>query len=55
MKLLTAANRKALLGDDELGYFSLHELATVKVRFGLSIERDLYWKPEPLSKVVKRG
>jgi hypothetical protein len=42
-----------ILGDDdaELGYFSLAELAEYKGRFGLGIERDLFWKPTPLSKV----
>ena len=36
--------------EDELGYFSLTELEEVKVR-GLGIERDLYFKPVPLSKI----
>jgi len=34
--------------ETELGYFSLAELESVKVR-GLSIERDLYFQPRPLS------
>ena len=37
--------------DDELGYFTLAELERTKVRFGLGIERDLYWTPKPLSQV----
>ena len=37
--------------EPELGYFSLAELAGVKGRFGLGIERDLYWRPRPLSQV----
>lgn len=37
--------------EDELGYFSLAELQSVKGPFGLGIERDLHWKPTPLSKV----
>lgn len=34
--------------EDELGYFSLDELASVKLPFGLSIERDLHWSPKKL-------
>lgn len=29
--------------EDELGYFSLNELASVKNKFGLGIERDMYF------------
>ena len=36
----------------ELGYFSLVELETTKVRFGLGIERDLWWTPKPLREVA---
>jgi len=35
----------------ELGYFSLKELQSVKGPFGLGIERDLYFKAQPLSKI----
>jgi hypothetical protein len=35
----------------ELGYFSLRELEEVRGPSGLRIERDLYWKPKPLSEV----
>lgn len=35
-------------GMPELGYFSLSELESVKLR-GLGVERDLYWTPKPLS------
>lgn len=35
--------------DKELGYFTLSELASVKGRFGLGIERDRHFKPTPLS------
>lgn len=38
--------------ETELGYFSLSELASVKVR-GLGIERDLHFSPTPLSKLRK--
>lgn len=37
--------------DSELGYFSLKELESVRGPFQLSIERDLYFDPKPLSKV----
>lgn len=45
----------SIFGDlnDEWGYFSLDELRSVKGVFGLGIERDLYWKETPASKVVK--
>ena len=39
--------------DNELGYFSLNELASVRGRFNLKIERDMYFKPTPLS-VIKQ-
>ena len=35
--------------EKEFGYFSLRELQSVKGRFGLGIERDLWFKPVPLS------
>ena len=34
--------------ETELGYFSLNELEGVRGRFGLGIERDLYFTPKPL-------
>ena len=34
----------------EYGYFSLDELESVKVR-GLGIERDMYFKPTPMSEI----
>jgi len=45
----------SLFGDynDELGYFSLAELETFKGKFGLGIERDLYFNEKPLSEVKK--
>jgi hypothetical protein len=36
----------------ELGYFSLSELETVRGPLGLSVERDLYWKPKKLSEIA---
>ncbi len=37
--------------EKELGYISLAELEGVQVR-GLKIERDLHWKPRPLSECI---
>jgi Protein of unknown function (DUF2958) len=39
--------------DVELGYFSLSELKSVRGKFGLPVERDLYFQPTRLSKVKK--
>ncbi|OGD90997.1 MAG: hypothetical protein A3C27_00610 [Candidatus Levybacteria bacterium RIFCSPHIGHO2_02_FULL_39_36] len=39
--------------ESELGYFSLKELKGARGAFGLPIERDLYFKPQPLSSVKK--
>ena len=41
-------------GDDqELGYFSLSELTSLRGRLGDRLERDLYFQPQPLSQVKK--
>ncbi len=37
----------------ELGYFSLSELEALRGPFGLAVERDLYFKPTPLSQIRK--
>ncbi len=37
----------------ELGYFSLQEIKEVKGSLGLGVERDLYFKPTPLSQIKK--
>ncbi len=37
--------------EQELGYFSLHELEEVRGPLGLSIERDLHFTPMRLSQV----
>jgi hypothetical protein len=39
--------------DTELGYFCLDDLESVRGPLGLQIERDLSWKPRPLSQVKK--
>ena len=46
----------SIFGDhnDEWGYFSLDELATIKVRFGLGIERDMWFGEKPMSSVLKK-
>ena len=38
----------------EVGSFSLSELSTVKNRFGLGIERDIYFKPCPTKEVYEK-
>lgn len=40
--------------EKELGYFSLRELMEVRGPRGLYIERDLWWKPRPLSDLLSR-
>ena len=35
----------------ELGYFSLSELESIRGPMGLTIERDLYWKPRMLEEI----
>ena len=37
--------------ENELGYFSLEELKSLRGRLGTWVERDLYFKPKPLSKI----
>jgi len=48
----------SIFGDycDEWGSFSLDELEAYRGRFGLGIERDLYWTERPASEVIaKKG
>jgi hypothetical protein len=40
--------------EQELGYFSLKELEDTRGPLGLLIERDMHFKPQPLS-VVREG
>ena len=40
--------------EDELGYFSLKELASVKGKFGLGIERDLYFEKHNLKECMEK-
>jgi hypothetical protein len=42
------------MGFPELGYVSLSELKSIKLRFGLGIERDMHFKPQPLSKIKEK-
>jgi hypothetical protein len=43
-----------VVGDEkELGYFTLSELTSVRGPFGLKIERDLHFRPTPLSEIKK--
>jgi len=41
--------------EDELGYFSLNELKSIKGKLGLGIERDMHFTPKPLSQIQRRG
>jgi len=47
----------SIFGDhnDEWGHFSLSELRGVKGPFGLGIERDLYFDPQPISKACQKA
>jgi hypothetical protein len=37
--------------EPEMGYVSLNEMQAIKGPLGLGIERDLHWRPKPLSEV----
>ena len=39
--------------ESELGYFSLNEIKSIKGTLGLSVERDLSFKPMKLSRIKK--
>lgn len=41
--------------DGELGYFSLKELMSLRGKLGIWVERDLFFKPTPLSKIKKEA
>ncbi len=41
--------------EDELGYFSLTELESIRGPLGLPLEMDLYFKPTPLRELRERG
>ncbi|MBU1000284.1 DUF2958 domain-containing protein [Patescibacteria group bacterium] len=43
-----------VVGDyPELGYFRLSELISIEGPYGLTVERDLYFNPQPLSEIKK--
>lgn len=46
----------SIFGDhnDEWGTFSLEELTEYRGRFGCGIERDLYFKEQPISRVISK-
>ena len=46
----------SIFGDhcDEWGRFSLDELESVKLPWGLKIERDLYFNEQPISKFINK-
>ena len=37
---------------DELGYFNLHDLRSIRLRFGLTIERDMHFGRHTLAEVM---
>jgi hypothetical protein len=39
---------------EEWGYFSLAELQAVRIRYGIGIERDLYFRPGRVAEVLAR-
>ena len=39
--------------EQEYGYFVLSELESIKGPMGLNIERDKWWKPQPVKNVKK--
>lgn len=41
--------------NDEFGYFSLQELEEYCGPFGLGVERDLFFQPQPISKVMPKA
>jgi len=41
----------AEIHEREIGDFSMAELVDFRGRFGLPIERDLFWEPRPFSKI----
>lgn len=43
------------LGEPEMGYVSIAELRSVRLRFGLTIERDAHWNPNTTLAQVKSG
>ena len=47
----------SIFGDwnDEWGYFSLDELEAYRGRFGLGIERDLYFDEKRISEVIPKA
>ena len=47
----------SIFGDwnDEWGYFSLDELQEYRGRFGLGIERDLFFRERPISQVEPKA
>lgn len=40
--------------NNEFGYFSLIELESIKGKFGLGIERDLYYREQTLDEIKKK-
>lgn len=41
--------------EEELGYFTLEEIQSIKGPAGLKVERDMYWIERPLSECRKEA
>ena len=41
--------------ENELGYFSLEEIADVRGALNLPVERDLFFEPTKLSEIMNKG
>ena len=41
--------------ENELGYFSLEEIASVRGALNLPVERDLFFEPTKLSEIMNKG
>lgn len=41
--------------EKEWGYFTLRELESVKLPFGLGIERDIFFDPQPIKPILQGG
>lgn len=39
----------------EAGTISMQEIVDLKLRFGLKVERDLYWTPKTFAAILKAG
>ena len=52
--LATGRHPNAIGHEEEWGYFALSEMEAVRGTGGLTIERDLHFKPGPFSHVIEQ-